>query len=75
MSSSVTFHPHVNEEDIFATNKTHLGKLQDPMFCGTVNENNEIFVPNRKLIDSLLAEISTIRNSSKILTMLMNKKY
>ena len=49
----------MNEEDIFSTNKTHLGRLQDPMVCVAVNENNQIFEPNSKLIDSLLAEIST----------------
>ena len=49
----------MREEDLFPANSTHLGKLQDPMICSTVNENKLGIVSNSKLIDTFLAKIST----------------
>ena len=48
----------VNESDLSSKDRTYSGKLQTPIACATVTEDNEIFEPNSKLIDTLQSEIS-----------------
>ena len=48
----------VNESDLSSKDRTYQGKLQTPIVCATVTEDNEIFEPNIKLIDTLQSEIS-----------------
>ena len=40
------FNQFVRDEDLISKNKTYLGKLQGPIVCATVNENNKMFEPN-----------------------------
>ena len=40
------FYQFVRDEGLFSKNKTYLGKLQGPMVCVIVTENNKMFEPN-----------------------------
>ena len=59
------FYVFTKKEDLFSTSRTYSRKSLDSvphwsvqkMVCATVTENKQIFEPNNKLIDTLLAEI------------------
>ena len=48
----------MNERNLFTKNGTCSGKLLEPVDLVTFNQNRQIFESNRKLIDSLLPEVS-----------------